>query len=162
LPTIEENKGNNNITELRTILQSGQNGRQLIFFLIFFLFKDSKCSKNYFALHCTAVVITLIFFNCGQRNMQQIYSALPIGNIVFFRFLCLLKRSNKRQTKPSEKRYEHLILIDIDLSTKHNVDQLLWKAVFYQVIEVFRKHMSEEDDAKFRLTQILDEVYIYF
>jgi uncharacterized HAD superfamily protein len=27
---------------------------------------------------------------------------------------------------------------------------------------VFRKHMSEEDDAKFRLTQILDEVYIYF
>lgn len=60
------------------------------------------------------------------------------------------------------KRYEHLILIDIDLSTKHNVDQLLWKAVFYQVIEVFRKHMSEEDDAKSRLTQILDEVYIFF
>lgn len=56
------------------------------------------------------------------------------------------------------KRYEHLILIDIDQSTKHNVDQLLWKAVFYQVIEVFRKHMNEEDDSKTRLSQILDEV----
>ncbi|CAC5371864.1 SMG6 [Mytilus coruscus] len=63
--------------------------------------------------------------------------------------------ANQRQELT--KRYEHLILIDIDLSTRHNVDQLLWKAVFYQVIEVFRKHMSEEDDSKTRLTQILDE-----
>ncbi|CAG2243732.1 EST1A [Mytilus edulis] len=80
-----------------------------------------------------------------------------LGNLVARRLngesLSLLANQRQELTK----RYEHLILIDIDQSTKHNVDQLLWKAVFYQVIEVFRKHMNEEDDSKTRLSQILDE-----
>ena len=49
-------------------------------------------------------------------------------------------------------------MLDLDVANKHNVEQLLWKSVYYQVIEVFRKHMTEEKDNKTQLLKILTEV----
>ncbi|KAJ8312687.1 hypothetical protein KUTeg_010060 [Tegillarca granosa] len=58
-----------------------------------------------------------------------------------------------------QHKYERIILLDADISNRHNVEQLLWKSVFYQVIEVFRKHVADEKDeeTKSQLTQILEE-----
>ncbi|XP_075710269.1 telomerase-binding protein EST1A isoform X2 [Rhinoderma darwinii] len=62
--------------------------------------------------------------------------------------------------------YEHCLLTDIELCDQHNVDQLLWKNVFYQVIEKFRhflKESSGESEAIPRqLLQVLDEGTLFF
>lgn len=39
--------------------------------------------------------------------------------------------------------YEQVILTDIDFSDSQNVDQALWKNVFYQVIEHFRQLLKD-------------------
>lgn len=39
--------------------------------------------------------------------------------------------------------YEQIILRDIDFSDSQNVDQSLWKNVFYQVIERFRQLLKD-------------------
>ncbi|KAL3856196.1 hypothetical protein ACJMK2_010974, partial [Sinanodonta woodiana] len=54
---------------------------------------------------------------------------------------------------------EQIVLLDPDFSNKHNVEQMLWKSVFYQIIEVLRKQFSEEkdDDTKHTLHAVLDE-----
>lgn len=59
--------------------------------------------------------------------------------------------------------YEHVILTDIEFSDSQNVDQALWKNVFYQVIESFRqllKDPSNENISHIRnmLLTLLDEV----
>ncbi|TTK47645.1 Telomerase-binding protein EST1A [Bagarius yarrelli] len=41
--------------------------------------------------------------------------------------------------------YESIILTDIEFSDAQNVDQLLWKNVFYQVIERFRQLLKNQD-----------------
>ncbi len=57
-------------------------------------------------------------------------------------------------------RYEQIMFLDADVSNKHGVEQLLWKSVYYQVIEVFRHHLGDdvEEDIKTRLHDVLDEV----
>ena len=59
-----------------------------------------------------------------------------------------------------QSRLEQVILLDPDLSNRHNVEQTLWKAGFYQVIEVLRKQLSEERDEKLKtvLLSLLEEV----
>lgn len=65
-------------------------------------------------------------------------------------------------------KYEQIILLDPDVANKHNVEQLLWKSAFYQVIEVLRKHsldMSDEDTNKAMnaaLLELLDEVVLLY
>lgn len=59
--------------------------------------------------------------------------------------------------------YEHVILTDIELSDSQNVDQALWKNVFYQVIERFRQLLKDPtyDNAphiRNMLLTLLDEV----
>lgn len=39
--------------------------------------------------------------------------------------------------------YEQVILTDIEFSDSQNVDQALWKNVYYQVIEHFRLHLKD-------------------
>ena len=59
-------------------------------------------------------------------------------------------------------KYEQIMLLDLDVSNNHNVEQLLWKSVFYQVIEMFRKSMGDEQDEKIKgeLSKVLDEVCV--
>ncbi|KAK3587144.1 hypothetical protein CHS0354_006784 [Potamilus streckersoni] len=54
---------------------------------------------------------------------------------------------------------EQIVLLDPDFSNKHNVEQVLWKSVFYQIIEVLRKQFNEEkdEDTKLTLHAVLDE-----
>lgn len=62
-----------------------------------------------------------------------------------------------------QQKLEQIILLDVEVASKHNVEQVLWKSVYYQVIEMFRRQLSEdkEDDSlKTRLSKILDEVVI--
>lgn len=40
-------------------------------------------------------------------------------------------------------RYEYIVLNDMEFCTKHNVEQMLWKAVFYHVIEWYRQHLGD-------------------
>ncbi|XP_075760553.1 telomerase-binding protein EST1A isoform X3 [Pelodiscus sinensis] len=63
--------------------------------------------------------------------------------------------------------YERCILMDIEFSDNQNVDQLLWKNAFYQVIEKFRQLLKDplgEDSQELRnkLLQLLDEGTVFF
>uniref|UniRef100_A0A8C3FZF6 Telomerase-binding protein EST1A n=1 Tax=Cyclopterus lumpus TaxID=8103 RepID=A0A8C3FZF6_CYCLU len=63
--------------------------------------------------------------------------------------------------------YEQIILTDIDFSDSQNVDQSLWKNVFYQVIERFRQLLKDptcDDTPHFRnmLLTLLDEGALFF
>lgn len=62
--------------------------------------------------------------------------------------------------------YEHCLLTDIEFCDQHNVDQLLWKNVFYQVIEKFRhllKESSGESEViRRQLLKVLEEGTVFF
>ncbi|KAM9320894.1 telomerase-binding protein EST1A [Gastrophryne carolinensis] len=62
--------------------------------------------------------------------------------------------------------YEHFLLTDIEFCDQHNVDQLLWKNVFYQVIEKFRHFLkestSESEEIRGKLVHVLDEGSTFF
>nr|XP_055063990.1 telomerase-binding protein EST1A [Misgurnus anguillicaudatus] len=63
--------------------------------------------------------------------------------------------------------YERVILTDIEFSDSQNVDQALWKHVFYQVIERFRQLLKDQtsDTAphiKSMLMTILEEGAVFF
>ncbi|XP_067422065.1 telomerase-binding protein EST1A isoform X2 [Emydura macquarii macquarii] len=63
--------------------------------------------------------------------------------------------------------YERCILMDIEFSDNQNVDQLLWKNAFYQVIEKFRQLLKDpvgENTLEIRnkLLQLLDEGTVFF
>uniref|UniRef100_T1INQ0 Uncharacterized protein n=1 Tax=Strigamia maritima TaxID=126957 RepID=T1INQ0_STRMM len=65
-----------------------------------------------------------------------------------------------------QMRYETIILQDIEYSAEVNIEQLLWKAVFYQVIEAFRKQMvdnpSFKEKIKQTMLQIIDEAVLFY
>ena len=67
-----------------------------------------------------------------------------------------------------QRRLHDALLQDVELSNRKNVEQLLWKSAFYQVIEMLRHKISEggEDDAKQELLTVIDEVlepsFLYF
>ena len=67
-----------------------------------------------------------------------------------------------------QNKFGQIVLLDPDLSNKHNVEQALWKAAFYQVIEVLRKLAADEDledhnkeHLKKHLLDLLEEVITY-
>ena len=57
-------------------------------------------------------------------------------------------------------RLEQIILLDPDLANKQNTEQMLWKSVFYHMVEMIRKQKDgdQDDETKFRLVKILEEV----
>ncbi|XP_068512271.1 telomerase-binding protein EST1A isoform X3 [Anas acuta] len=63
--------------------------------------------------------------------------------------------------------YERCILMDIEFSDAQNVDQLLWKNAFYQVIEKFRQLLKDPlgenaQEIRIKLLQLLDEGSLFF
>ncbi|KAM4727292.1 telomerase-binding protein EST1A [Anableps anableps] len=63
--------------------------------------------------------------------------------------------------------YEQIILTDIEFSDSQNVDQALWKNVFYQVIERFRQLLKDPTcdnthDIRNMLLTLLDEGALFF
>uniref|UniRef100_A0A3B5LLT4 Telomerase-binding protein EST1A n=1 Tax=Xiphophorus couchianus TaxID=32473 RepID=A0A3B5LLT4_9TELE len=63
--------------------------------------------------------------------------------------------------------YERIILTDIEFSDSQNVDQALWKNVFYQVIERFRQLLKDPScdnthDIRNMLLTLLDEGALFF
>ncbi|KAK0058798.1 telomerase-binding protein EST1A [Biomphalaria pfeifferi] len=64
-----------------------------------------------------------------------------------------------------QNRLEQIILMDIEVANKHNVEQTLWKSVYYQVIESHRKRLGEESQdvqSKQKLMDVLDEGSRFF
>jgi len=63
---------------------------------------------------------------------------------------------------------EQVLLLDLPLSHQKAVEQIMWKSVFYHVIEVFRQELAEFDEEHIRqhLLAIIDNVnnntYIIF
>ncbi|XP_038058981.1 telomerase-binding protein EST1A-like [Patiria miniata] len=56
-----------------------------------------------------------------------------------------------------EHMYEQVILTDLETCNKHNVEQLLWKTAYYQLIEALRRQDVEEPGAyKTQLEQLLN------
>ncbi|TRZ04374.1 hypothetical protein DNTS_022913 [Danionella cerebrum] len=63
--------------------------------------------------------------------------------------------------------YERVILTDIEFSDSQNLDQALWKNVFYQVIERFRQLLKDQNSdsapqIKIMLMSILEEGAVFF
>ncbi|XP_051973201.1 telomerase-binding protein EST1A-like isoform X1 [Xyrauchen texanus] len=63
--------------------------------------------------------------------------------------------------------YERVILTDIEFSDSQNLDQALWKNVFYQVIESFRQLLKDQTsdtspNIKTMLMSILEEGTVFF
>ncbi|XP_015681033.1 telomerase-binding protein EST1A [Protobothrops mucrosquamatus] len=64
--------------------------------------------------------------------------------------------------------YELCLLTDIEVADAQNVDQLLWKNAFYQVIEKFRQLLKDPaggesaQEIRGKLLQILDEGTVFF
>nr|XP_034797140.2 telomerase-binding protein EST1A isoform X3 [Pan paniscus] len=63
--------------------------------------------------------------------------------------------------------YERCILLDIEFSDNQNVDQILWKNAFYQVIEKFRQlvkdpNVENPEQIRNRLLVLLDEGSDFF
>ncbi|XP_072514511.1 telomerase-binding protein EST1A [Salminus brasiliensis] len=63
--------------------------------------------------------------------------------------------------------YERVILTDIEFSDSQNLDQALWKNVFYQVIERFRQLLKDQDSdtapgMRAMLLTILEEGALFF
>ncbi|XP_071789924.1 telomerase-binding protein EST1A-like [Asterias amurensis] len=54
-----------------------------------------------------------------------------------------------------ERMYECVILLDLEMCNKHNVEQLLWKTSYYQIIEVLRRQETESEEAGFYKTYLL-------
>ncbi|BFZ18618.1 hypothetical protein BsWGS_21657 [Bradybaena similaris] len=64
-----------------------------------------------------------------------------------------------------QSRLEQVMLLDIEVASKHNVEQMLWKSVYYQVMESYRKKCGEQSQdgmCKQRLIEILDEGTRFF
>lgn len=59
-------------------------------------------------------------------------------------------------------RLEQVLLVDLPLSHQKAVEQIMWKTVFYHVIEVFRQDLAEFDDEQIRqqLLDVIDNVTI--
>ncbi|XP_066490877.1 telomerase-binding protein EST1A isoform X2 [Tiliqua scincoides] len=63
--------------------------------------------------------------------------------------------------------YERCLLTDIEFADTQNVDQLLWKNAFYQVIEKFRQLLKDPigenaQEIRTKLLEILDEGTVFF
>lgn len=58
------------------------------------------------------------------------------------------------------EKLEQIILLDTEYSTNHNVDQLLWRSVYHQILENLRKELQEENNSETRtsISHILNEV----
>ncbi|KAH3884257.1 hypothetical protein DPMN_008234 [Dreissena polymorpha] len=57
-------------------------------------------------------------------------------------------------------RCERVILLDLEMSSDQGVEQMMWKTVFHQMVELIRKQLAEDrtEETRFMLHNILDEV----
>ncbi|GAB1608422.1 telomerase-binding protein EST1A-like isoform X2 [Argonauta hians] len=56
-----------------------------------------------------------------------------------------------------QSKCEQIILLDLEVSMKQNVEQLLWKSVYYQLIEIYRKQLSEDPSTRALSTEVIKE-----
>ncbi|XP_021031891.1 telomerase-binding protein EST1A isoform X2 [Mus caroli] len=112
------------------------------------------------------------------RNMQQqeLHRLLRVADNQELQLSNLLSRdriSTEGMEKMAQLRtellqlYERCILLDIEFSDNQNVDQILWKNAFYQVIEKFRQLLKDPnsenpEQIRNRLLELLDEGSDFF
>ncbi|CAH6785922.1 Smg6 [Phodopus roborovskii] len=113
-----------------------------------------------------------------MRNMQQqeLHRLLRVADNQELQLSNLLSRdriSTEGMEKMAQLRtellqlYERCILLDIEFSDNQNVDQILWKNAFYQVIEKFRQllkdpNIENPEQIRNRLLELLDEGSDFF
>ncbi|XP_007520455.1 telomerase-binding protein EST1A isoform X1 [Erinaceus europaeus] len=113
-----------------------------------------------------------------MRNMQQqeLHRLLRVADNQELQLSNLLSRdriSPEGLEKMAQLRaellqlYERCILLDIEFSDNQNVDQILWKNAFYQVIEKFRQllkdpNVENPEQIRNRLLELLDEGSDFF
>ncbi|XP_064351889.1 telomerase-binding protein EST1A isoform X3 [Camelus dromedarius] len=113
-----------------------------------------------------------------MRNMQQqeLHRLLRVADNQELQLSNLLSRdriSPEGLEKMAQLRaellqlYERCILLDIEFSDNQNVDQILWKNAFYQVIEKFRQllkdpNVENPEQIRSRLLELLDEGSDFF
>ena len=66
-----------------------------------------------------------------------------------------------------QRRYERVLLLDMDVANQRTVEQQLWRSVYYNVIEGLRRQQAPDNSSgaasnKEALTEILDEVGVMF
>ncbi|ESP00994.1 hypothetical protein LOTGIDRAFT_225561 [Lottia gigantea] len=106
---------------------------------------------------------------CQVVAQQLLHEALQIDNQLSHIVACRINgeegwRNLHRMRHELKGRLQQVLLLDPSLANKHNIEQLLWKSAYYQVIEVFRKNLTEEHDEnmKTQLLQILQEGTDFF
>ncbi|KAM7069478.1 telomerase-binding protein EST1A isoform 4-T5 [Molossus nigricans] len=113
-----------------------------------------------------------------MRNMQQqeLHRLLRVADNQELQLSNLLSRdriSPEGLEKMAQLRaellqlYERCILLDIEFSDNQNVDQILWKNAFYQVIEKFRQllkdpNVDNPEQIRNKLLELLDEGSDFF
>lgn len=61
-----------------------------------------------------------------------------------------------------EKLYEGIVLLDLQISTQYNIEQLLWKNAYYQLCELMKKEEYAKDTTyKDAMVELLQNVRIY-
>ena len=78
----------------------------------------------------------------------------------YFFAKCKFGIKNSFSRRELQIRLEQLILIDPDLANKQNAEQMLWKSVFYHMVEMIRKQKDgdRDEESKVRLDRLLEEV----
>lgn len=99
-------------------------------------------------------LIWLCFRKMSLENQRELAAALIANALVCFSRADLLRL------------YEQVVLTDIEFSDSQNVDQALWKNIFYQVIERFRQLLKDPtheniDNIRNILLTLLDEVGVW-
>lgn len=66
-----------------------------------------------------------------------------------------------------QRRYERVLLLDMDVANQRSVEQQLWRSVYYNVIEGLRRQQAPDNSggaaaSKQALSEILDEVGVMF
>ncbi|KAL4223249.1 Smg-6 [Mactra antiquata] len=101
---------------------------------------------------------------CRMMAEQILREAIPLDRQLNHLISCRIGSEDtlhmiNQLRRELQIRYEKLILLDPDLATKQNVEQMLWKSVFYHMVELIRKQLAENhsEETKMSLNKILDE-----
>ncbi|RWS26352.1 telomerase-binding protein EST1A-like protein [Leptotrombidium deliense] len=99
-----------------------------------------------------------------EKNMKEVLGFEKELQLMLSRNQTLDERSLNQIRWKIQLRYEHIILTDLKFCAECNIEQMLWKCVFYQFIEMHRKELEENsrEESKDSLNKLVEEASTFF